>query len=285
MKALHACAGILALGLVVGCGASGPSGGSTATVQGSVSPSSRPLDNARAVAIGADGRVFWAYLDARGAFTLQLPVGQSYRVVVANALAGGGQRTIGHLVVHPSTGATRWMGMHQPGTIALGALSVPGAVTASTGGTVTTMGDSPSGETSSSGGSSGEGSSSGDSSGQDDVGTHEDDGETGSLCSSQGSGEEDDQELDAEYDPGDRCSDDDKSEHEHESDNEDGAPCAPADAGGASGSSGGSSGASGSGSSSGSAGGGTSYGGACTVSADCAAGLSCIASTCQTPIQ
>lgn len=251
MNALHLSAGILALGLVAGCGGA-PSTGGTATVTGSVSRTTRPLDNARALAIGADGRSFWAYLDAAGAFALKLPVGQSYRVLVADALAGGGQRTVGHLVVHPTTGATRWIGLRVPGTVVLGALHLTPSTGLRRGGTIGLLDDPQAGS---------EGS-------QEDVDTHEDDHEGDGLCSTQGTGEEDDQELDASNEPGDAYADDQASEHEQESDNEDGAACPPA--GGAS-------------SSSGSSGGSAGPGGACTTNADCSAGLVCAAAICQHP--
>ena len=271
MRALMSFAGSILLGLGVGCGGGGPAvGGATASVQGNLSPTARPLDNARAIAVGADGRVFWSYLDVRGSFALTLPVDQSYRVLVADTLAGGGLRTIAHLVVHPSTGATRWMGIHQGGVVSLGALRPLGASGGKAAGSLATLDDPAAGDPS----------SSGDDGSQQPVDTHEDDHGTDGLCSSQGDGQDDDEEVDAQDDPGDQAADDNQSEHETESADEDGAACSP-DAGGGSGSSGG--GSSGGSSSSGGASGGGAIpaGGACTVSANCAAGLVCSASVCR----
>ena len=76
------------------------------------------VDNARAIAVGADGRVFWAYLDAHRDFTLKLPVGQSYRILVANQRDEGGQRTVARLVVDGS----RWICANEATTVDLGTL-------------------------------------------------------------------------------------------------------------------------------------------------------------------
>jgi hypothetical protein len=92
-------------------------------VQGTVSEA-LTLDNARAVAIGSDGRTFWTYLDRERDFTLLLPVGQSYRVVIANALPGGGQIEIAHLLPQGS-GETAWLGANVAGTVDLGTLRPP----------------------------------------------------------------------------------------------------------------------------------------------------------------
>src|SRR5262245_52908039 len=57
-------------------------------VQGKVSDAIA-VDNARAMAVGRDGRTFWAYLDAHRDFSLRLPVGQSYQISIVNGREGG----------------------------------------------------------------------------------------------------------------------------------------------------------------------------------------------------
>lgn len=107
-----------AMAIACGNGPSEPEG--ELAVQGSVS-SALGLDNARAVAIGSDGRQFWTYVDRDRDFTLRLPVGQSYRIVIANEL-GGEQVKIGHLVLRGIDGKTEWLGANEPGTVDVGKL-------------------------------------------------------------------------------------------------------------------------------------------------------------------
>lgn len=130
MKALSVLGGVVLAAMAVACGASAgdESASSTSgamTVHGSVS-SRLSLDNARAVAIGSDGRTFWAYLDQDREFTLELPVGQSYRVIVANQRPGGGQQTVGHLVLAGGSGRTEWLGANSAIDVDLGTLRVAG---------------------------------------------------------------------------------------------------------------------------------------------------------------
>ena len=237
--------GVAATACVIGCAAT-PSSGSTTTVSGVVSPSARRLDNARAVAMTASGKTYWAYLDARGAFSLSLPAGQAYRIVVANARPSGGQRVVGHVVIHTSRGASRWIAPRSAGALTLGALG--GAA-----GVVTRAMD--------------DGSPSDGSSGDDhDFESRDDDDERGNLCTEHdGEHDDDDVELDAESDPGDSARDDDEDEHEREDDDGDAKTCAPAalppppsPA---------------------------PPGGTCSVSTQCAPGLSCIASKCAPTIR
>src|SRR5437667_10025646 len=60
------------------------------TVHGPLARTSRALDNARAIAIEADGHVFSPYLDKQGHFTLKPQVGHAYR------LSFGKSRRHGH---------------------------------------------------------------------------------------------------------------------------------------------------------------------------------------------
>jgi len=107
---------------VAGCSSAGPSG-PTLAVQGTVSQALSTND-ARAVAIGTDGRTFWTSLDAQRDFTLLLPVGQSYRIVIANTHADGAQEKIAHLVVQQSWGSTIWLGANAMGSVDLGVLKL-----------------------------------------------------------------------------------------------------------------------------------------------------------------
>jgi hypothetical protein len=104
--------------------------GSTAqaltTVRGTFAEQSLALDNARAIAFGDDGSVYWTYLGAGGDFTLQLPVGCAYRIVFANELEGGGQVKIAHLTFETSVGVSEWFGANQAGDVELGGVSSTG---------------------------------------------------------------------------------------------------------------------------------------------------------------
>lgn len=136
MKALTMFSGVVLAAMAVACGESAESE-STSRVSGSMTVhgtvSTRlSIDNARAVAIGSDGRTFWAYLDQDREFTLDLPVGQSYRVIVANQRANGGQQTIGHLTLNGSSGRTEWIGANKAINVDLGLLRLAGT-TSSTG--------------------------------------------------------------------------------------------------------------------------------------------------------
>jgi hypothetical protein len=107
---------------LVGCGDnSAPDAKGTLVVQGSVS-SGLSIDNGRVVAIGTNGRTFWSYLDKHGDFTLKLPVGQSYRILVANQRVSGGQQVLGRLMVPSKGSKTQWLGANEPGTVNLGTL-------------------------------------------------------------------------------------------------------------------------------------------------------------------
>jgi len=194
--------------LAVGCGNATSDG--NVVVRGTVSPTARRLDNARAIAMTSTGKTYWAYVDARGSFAVKVPAGQAYRLVISNQRATGGQRVIGHLMVHTSKGASRWMALGAPGTITLGTLGLGAAGT-----TTRPMSE---GETSSS-----------DSSDGGELDTHDDDGERGDLCTEHdGDREDDDVELDSDSDPGDSVRDDREADHDREDGDDDAKACAPA---------------------------------------------------------
>lgn len=198
-------AALLALG--VGCGKGEPDGNTERmTVRGTVSQLS-VAQGARAVAVGADGRTVWATLDGHGDFSLRLPLGQSYRIVIANP-----RRAAGHLVLARGATSTRWIAARSTTTIDLGRLS-PAATTttAATGGI----------RTQSTGAGELEGAESEDASEhEDDAESHE--GSENEVCSGGAS----DVELRASSEPGEDAKDD--AEHddhdddcgEHESENE-----------------------------------------------------------------
>jgi len=103
------------------------SAGSTMRVQGTVSQQ-LAVDNARAVAVGSDGRTVWTYLDGDRDFSLKLPLGQSYRIFIANQLSSGGQSVVARLVLDGADGRTEWLGANRGGVVSLGTLRPgPGA--------------------------------------------------------------------------------------------------------------------------------------------------------------
>lgn len=282
------------------CGGSDATGQTTETltVQGTVAPSARKLDNARAVAMAENGHLYWAYLDARGDFSLKLPVGQSYRVVIANQLDSVYQRAIGHVVLADSDGtSSEWLGANQSGTVDLGTL---GLAPASQDPSVTHV-------------QCGCSDDSDDDHHSDDYGTHSDDddddhtakdddkdddddkggsatgsgsgsGSGGGTCNvckdhASDSGDDDDKSLYPSKEPGDKCHDQHKGDHDQDKSGSGGGdkPCPYAD-GGSSGS------GSGSSSSSTGSGGGSSKpsGSGCTTTSECTKSCSCVASSCQT---
>ena len=132
-RALMLSGAVLVAMAAVACSAAEASDASnTMTVHASVT-TNLSIDNARAVAIGTDGRTFWAYVDRDRDFTLELPVGQSYRIIVANQRTSGGQRTVGHVVLDGARGTTEWIGANAPGDVDLGKLRLAGTSTTSSG--------------------------------------------------------------------------------------------------------------------------------------------------------
>src|SRR5207253_3186139 len=101
-------------------------------VHGVLPPAVRALDNARAIAVGADGRTFAAYLDPKGGFTLSLPVGHAYRIVFANSRADGSEVVLGHMIVNTSHGKEEFFGARAGSRVELGAVA-PVATRSSTG--------------------------------------------------------------------------------------------------------------------------------------------------------
>ena len=86
-------------------------------------PGLRNPKSARAMAITSDGRSYSAPLNARSVFTLDLPTGRAYRVVIAHANARGDLSVDGHLVNRTSHGIRAWIGLRAAGAIDLGRVS------------------------------------------------------------------------------------------------------------------------------------------------------------------
>lgn len=129
MKKLIGIGSVMALGMAaVACGETpAESSSSTLEVTGTVDQRLRTLDNASAVAIGSDGRTYSAYLKANGAFRLSLPVGHTYRVLIANSTANGELRQIGHLVNQTSAGKEDEIAVKDGGRLNLGTLRPAGS--------------------------------------------------------------------------------------------------------------------------------------------------------------
>jgi hypothetical protein len=264
------------------------SAGLPLALKGNVPASTLSLDNARVVAVGSNGHVFWSYVNAARNFSIALPAGASYRILVTNSLATGQQRIVGHLVNQTPAGPTEWIGTGTIGTFDLGSLrrapSTSSQLTAQDHGVDIATGD---------GGNETEAEDGGDDSKGDgglDCDTHEDSSGGASLCGSSSSatgdaGEpDDDVELDPDHDPGNvlGSSEGDKDkDKDKDKDTEGTTPCPGGDAGATGSSSGGATGST-SGSSSGSGSNGSDSGSTttCTVNADCAAPLVCVAGTC-----
>lgn len=286
MSMLRICLSATVVVSAIACGGTGDPASSSTTMRltGTVDRSALTLDNAKAVALAANGKVYSAYLDRSGHFTLDLPPNAAYHVSIANTTSKGQLRLLGHIVNTTSFGQTSWLGIHSAGRLPLGIVSTASAKgglhsQCSCGGG--SGGGSGGGDTGGSSGSGGSGggdhSGGGDSSGEpdDDYKCHENDGDGDKSCSDS-SGGTDDVDLHADNEPGDTCdssdvdTDEDKPEHTgHHS------------CGGSSGGGGGGGGGGGDTVDAGSSGGGG--GGSCHCTSQCAEGETCVASKCTTP--
>jgi hypothetical protein len=263
---LAVAAPLLACGSTPGVATVSTSG--TLTVHGTLPPTTKALDNARAVALGADGHTYAAYLNRAGQFTLNLPVGHAYLIAFTNSRLDGREAVIGHLVLHTSSGARSFLGARAPGHIELGAISpVRGASVATQGATDLKIACGCSG-----GDDEGEGyQGGGGGQGGGDYGCHENDGECNSVCDD---GEDDD--MQCEQDPGDDCESDDLDDDGGKSTCEQHTQQSCDDGGSSS-------------SGYGSSGGGGGYtddsgapsSGGCQVSAQCGSGQVCCGAACQ----
>ncbi len=114
----------------VACG-SKSSSTDTAHVTATVDPQLRNLVNARVVAVGGGGRVFSSAILATGRFSIAVPTGTRYRLVVANTTGSGELRMIGHIAITPKRGA-----------VSLGTLRPVGTANAAPNGGLRTMSES-----------------------------------------------------------------------------------------------------------------------------------------------
>jgi hypothetical protein len=277
----------------IGCGSAGgqSSAGDRMTLQGTVATSEMALDNARAIALSADGHAYAAYLDQNGDFSLQVPTGHAYRVVIANSLASGQHQVVGHVAIRTSRGTSTWLGARAAAKVDLGVLSgtqtalrtlsapcdCDGGTTGGGGGEGDHHGDDDhehegdgngGGYTSSGGSGNGgyHGSGSGNGKGDhgDDHDCEQDDDEHGKVCTKGGSY---DVELSPSNNPGDKCDDKDLDDDKEKTNDEDHNGSCDSKGGGHAGSGGGyggsgsGSGGSGGGYSGGSTGGGSGSGG------------------------
>lgn len=98
-------------------------GAGVTVVRGKLAESTIALDNTRALAIAEDQTTYWSFLDHDGEFTLEVPVGASYRIVFVNQLVGGGQVKIGHVSFESGSGSSQWFGASSAGELDLGKVS------------------------------------------------------------------------------------------------------------------------------------------------------------------
>jgi hypothetical protein len=89
------------------------------TVQGTVSEELYSAD-VQAVALGNDGRTFWAPIDVDGDFKLSLPTGQNYRVVLVRPAADGTSAVVAELAVTGGQGDATWLKGDHAATVRLG---------------------------------------------------------------------------------------------------------------------------------------------------------------------
>jgi len=302
-----ALAALVSIGLVAGCSSNTTSAPAPATraISGQLSTTAYALDNAVVLARSQDGHQYLGAVQADGTFRVTVPTNASYRLVVANTLKAGGFAVVSRVSWSSGLSKVAWARVGTGAAVTLGLVHPVSAGTVApkdhggdNGGSSGSSGSSSSSSSSSSGGghdgdhdvrtcgtaaagtvhasSDGMGGGGSDKCDHDDC--EDDEHET---CSS---GHEFESECDDGKDDVDHgnCDKDDDAEKEHEGDVAKGTcpPAPPAPGGG------------------GTpppppppppptpspapspppAGGGS--GAACTVNADCAAGLLCIASSC-----
>ncbi len=177
------------------------SNASNLKVSGTVENAGRSLDNASAIAIGSDGRTFSAYLDRSGKFSLDLPVGHVYRIIIANGTMSGGLHPIGHLVNSTTRGNAEEISVKTGGSMNLGRLRPAGT----TSGSVHVQCGCSDDDDDSSSSSSSKNPPDNSSDSDDDYKTQQKDSDKDNLCEDSAS----DVDLVAENAPGDKCAKDD----------------------------------------------------------------------------
>jgi hypothetical protein len=184
----------------LGCGSS-PQGRDTATVAGALSTTTWDVTHMQAIVRTRSSGTYRTAVGADGRFSLRVPAGQSYELLIARVLPSSKQQVLGHLAVRRSAGTSVWIAPR--GTLALGRL-VPAGTAPSTGLTTKSVG---------AGGEAESGEAESDDDGKEEAETSEDDAK--SLCAGGAAGAPADQELTAENEPGD-----DAVAHEQESDDD-----------------------------------------------------------------
>lgn len=252
--------GLAVLGLgILACGKTeqDDSNGGELAVEGRVSQEIAIADDARAIAVGRDGRTFSTRLDGQRGFAIRVPVGQSYRVVLANPRREGGLVQVAHLSLLGEAGEGRveWLGANEAGSVDLGTL-VPVSSTPSGGDLgLRTYGAPPSGDH--------------DDDDHDRDACHDDDGDR-DLCTQ---GKE--TEVKPSKEPGARCKDHGKGKKKGHGKHHHPKPCSCTNDGGSGGTDGGSGG------SDGGSGGGGGIGSECLSTSDCMLGLACVGGICR----
>lgn len=261
--------GVMLTAFACGCGSSASN--DTLMVTGHVTATSKGFDNPRVVAVSAKGNALWSYIDAKGNFSLSLPKGTSYRILVTNQIPGDKRAVLGHVVVNGTSGKTSWIAVPEGGALNLGTL---GAGAAAPAGGVQTMSEAEDGKSAESEKEDGD----------EDRASHEDEHEDEHVCGGRDKEHEDteaegdddelhsDRDVDHKYaDKDDDDGDDEKGDKEREDKEVSkscgggiGGPGAPPAT---------------------TASGPRSSGAACVLNADCSSGLACFASRCTTVLK
>ena len=103
----------------LGCGSS-PQGGDTATVAGALSTTTWDVTNMQAIVKTRSSGTYRTAVDANGRFSLRVPAGQSYELLIARVLPSSKQQVLGHLAIRTTAGKSVWIAPR--GTLALGHL-------------------------------------------------------------------------------------------------------------------------------------------------------------------
>jgi hypothetical protein len=114
-------------GVMVAAGGCGSGETASIHVSGTVDPEARRLTGARAVATATSGRTYSAAIARSGRFALELPVGTTYRLVIANRTRSGQLRVVGHLVNPSALGTLHVIAVRREGELSLGRLRPAGA--------------------------------------------------------------------------------------------------------------------------------------------------------------
>ncbi len=195
-------AGVATILCAVGCGSSAsPSSSSetTATVSGALTMTS--TTGVRAIAKTSANKMIWVAVDTNGRFSLPLPKGESYRLLIGKLGASGNVAIVGHLALNTSAGKNLWLA---PSTdVDLGTLT-PVSGTSSALKLAHADGDAEESEAAD------------DNENEGTEANEEDD--DGSMCKGSAASGESDVELKAEKDPGDSACDHEREKSDSDKD-------------------------------------------------------------------